>query len=172
MKKCIRCDNWVSKDSFSKDKTRKDGLHPYCSICRSTDHKRYILENPVAQEKRKIRSKQWKNENPKRYKQLLKNWKVSNKEKKQMLDRKSQLWTCYRLTIEDYLIRLENQGGVCAICKLNKKLYVDHDHSCCSDRITCGECVRGLICQKCNMFVSYLEGEYKEYIDIAIKYIG
>jgi hypothetical protein len=27
---------------------------------------------------------------------------------------------------------------------------VDHDHSCCPGRQTCGKCVRGLICRQCN----------------------
>ena len=79
------------------------------------------------------------------------------KERKQLLDRKSQLWSHYKLTIETYLNILSSQDGLCAVCKLKKRLYVDHDHSCCSGNITCGQCIRGLICQKCNMFMHYVD---------------
>jgi hypothetical protein len=36
-------------------------------------------------------------------------------------------------------------------------LEVDHDHNCCNKAITCGECVRGIICPKCNVNVHKYE---------------
>lgn len=45
---------------------------------------------------------------------------------------------------------LEQQGGGCAICGATDDLVVDHDHSCCPGRKTCGDCVRGLLCGHCN----------------------
>lgn len=172
MKKCYKCENWLSVENFTKDKTRKDGLHPYCKICRSREHKKYINKNPNAKENRRIRSKMWKKNNPERYKELIKKWKKENYEQKALLDRKSQLWTHYRLTIEDYLEMVDKQNGQCAICKKNKKLYIDHNHSCCPSNLTCGRCVRGLVCQRCNMFLSYLDCEYIDYIEIAKEYIN
>lgn len=61
----------------------------------------------------------------------------------------------YGITIEEYDTMLAAQAGVCAICKQNPpngrilKLAVDHDHAT-------GE-VRGLLCQRCNMALHFLE---------------
>lgn len=50
----------------------------------------------------------------------------------------------------------------CGICRnRNVKLVVDHDHTCCptdNKRFkTCGNCVRGAICQPCNKRLGFAE---------------
>jgi hypothetical protein len=56
----------------------------------------------------------------------------------------------YKLTAERYAAMVEAQNGRCAVCQRADELKVDHDHSCCSGSTTCGECVRGLLCDFCN----------------------
>lgn len=59
----------------------------------------------------------------------------------------------YNLTLEKYYEMLAEQEGRCAICKGDnggKSLVVDHDHSCCPSRKSCGKCVRSLLCAYCN----------------------
>lgn len=58
----------------------------------------------------------------------------------------------YGLTVDDYLIPLDAQGGGCAICGIQAdRLCVDHDHACCPKTLRCcGKCVRGLLCANCN----------------------
>lgn len=59
----------------------------------------------------------------------------------------------YSITPDDYKRILVFQRGVCAICQRfprSKRLSVDHDHSCCSGPVSCGQCVRGLLCKACN----------------------
>lgn len=71
----------------------------------------------------------------------------------------------YGITIEEFRARLAAQGGVCAICgepetaTLNgrvRRMTVDHDHACCPGPKSCGKCVRGLLCARCNATLGYL----------------
>lgn len=81
--------------------------------------------------------------------------------------RASYLLRMYNITLERYLEMLAEQGGVCAICKQPETakrrtdgpvlLSVDHDHSCCPGKKSCGECVRKLLCHLCNHIVGVLE---------------
>lgn len=59
----------------------------------------------------------------------------------------------YRLTPERHTFMLAAQRGICAICKGSEtrgRLQIDHDHSCCHTKPTCGQCTRGLLCGWCN----------------------
>jgi hypothetical protein len=60
----------------------------------------------------------------------------------------------YGLTPESYIEMEKAQGGVCAICKEpereKKRMAVDHNHSCCPGLTSCGKCIRGLLCTRCN----------------------
>lgn len=72
----------------------------------------------------------------------------------------SGLWSKYRITAKQYAEILEAQGGVCAICeRVNESgnaLAVDHDHSCCPGVRSCGECIRSLLCVKCNAAIGMM----------------
>lgn len=61
----------------------------------------------------------------------------------------------YQMTERRYGLILVAQDGRCAGCgeqpAAGGRLNVDHDHACCPGRRTCGRCVRGLICQRCNV---------------------
>jgi len=56
-----------------------------------------------------------------------------------------------------------SQDFSCLICselvKDNHKNQwpVDHDHSCCAGSTTCGNCLRAILCPRCNVAVGYLE---------------
>jgi hypothetical protein len=63
----------------------------------------------------------------------------------------------YNITEEEYQRRLEEQGGMCAVCGATdpgckgRSWAVDHDHTCCPGKNkTCGKCNRGILCQPCN----------------------
>lgn len=77
----------------------------------------------------------------------------------------------YGLEREDYEEMLARQGGRCAICPntadRGKPLAVDHDHSCCSGAKTCGECIRGLLCDSCNLGLGYFSDDPDRLIRAA-----
>lgn len=77
-------------------------------------------------------------------------------------NRESKYKRVYGITIEDYDRMLEEQGGLCAICRnppITYRLAVDHDHDT--------GAVRGLLCPPCNRALEkyiYLSGNINEYI--------
>lgn len=68
----------------------------------------------------------------------------------------THLWTNFRIRESDYEQILIDQNFRCAICGIHqsetkKAFAVDHDHSCCNSKRTCGKCIRGLLCFECNI---------------------
>lgn len=76
-------------------------------------------------------------------------------------------WTAcarHHTTGQWYRRVLREQGGVCALCGGCAKvagepvpLCIDHDHSCCERKNSCGRCVRGLLCSLCGGPLGYVE---------------
>lgn len=64
------------------------------------------------------------------------------------------------------------QEGQCAMASCSREAYaVDHDHACCPIKgKSCGRCVRGLLCSRCNNGLSFIEDSMwvqaaHEYLD-------
>ena len=97
-----------------------------------------------------------------------------NKEAVARGKRSYYLRSTFGITIEEYDLMLEAQGGLCAICRepevvadpknseTMKRLAVDHDHNT-------GK-VRGLLCQRCNMGLGYFR-DCAEFLDAAAFYL-
>lgn len=71
------------------------------------------------------------------------------------------LWRRYKMTQEQLDSIMQSQGNVCAICNTDepgkKGWCVDHNHSCCKSRKTCGKCRRGILCSPCNTGLGQLK---------------
>ena len=73
----------------------------------------------------------------------------------------------YGISPAMYRSLLDEQGGVCRICGKPetgrhqsgtlRRLAVDHDHKCCPGKKSCGKCVRGLLCGRCNSAIGLID---------------
>lgn len=101
-------------------------------------------------------------------------WNLKNLSRHQESKFKYNL-SFYGITPEQYKKKLEEQDGVCEICKCppsqgRSLLSVDHDHRCCPKGGSCGKCVRGLLCEDCNKAIGILK-ENKDVLRSAILYL-
>jgi hypothetical protein len=79
----------------------------------------------------------------------------------------------YGLTEEDFDRLLEIQEYACAMCQEpfedGRPISIDHDHACCkAEKRSCGQCVRGLLCLRCNTALGYIE----RYAGLARAYMA
>jgi len=100
-------------------------------------------EDPEKYEEMKLKSREW--------------WNKQSRQEK----RSRALRSRYGISLEDLNQMLEDRDYRCDICNVHKpirlnsksqqkrQLYIDHNHDT-------GE-VRGLLCPRCNNFISYLE---------------
>jgi hypothetical protein len=130
----------TDKSKFTKNSAKSSGLQSYCKKCHND-----------AQKARR----------------LQRGYNFEN------------LRRCYRITVEKYNEMLIQQGGVCAICGEPEtvvvrgrviNLAVDHDHSCCPGKTSCGKCVRGLLCRRCNWILARWRDDMKLF-EKAISYL-
>ena len=79
---------------------------------------------------------------------------LSGKQKAEV--RRWALRTKWKMTPEDFDKLLVGQAGRCAACGTNHpggrfdQWNIDHDHRCCPGGGSCGRCIRGLLCNRCN----------------------
>ena len=123
-KSCNKCGQVKPLTQYSRAASTRDGRRGECKACA-----------------REI-SDQWRQANQARW------WRTYRQR-------------MYGISWERYQMMLSAQEGVCAICRrpevikannrrTTRPLCVDHDHQCCPGKSSCGKCIRGLICSRCN----------------------
>lgn len=143
---CNSCQETKDNSNFYKNRSKPDGLSSMCKPCNLTSNqKRYRSEE--GKKRNREYTRQWRKNNPR-------------PEKQQIYLRKC----LYGITDAEYKQMVENQKGLCAICKKppSKILFVDHCHET-------GK-VRGLLCHKCNVGLGYL-GDSVQGIKNALEYL-
>ena len=163
MKTCSSCRRQRPINDFHRNRSKPDGLHNQCKSCRKTESqsnasrayrkKRYAVQG----EQMRAASRQWYKDNPEKV-------------------RVHKLWTTYHIGWETYQEILNAQGGRCAICKTadpggTGSWHVDHDHDCCAGDRSCGECVRGLLCTRCNSGLGMFK-DSEEILQAAMEYLA
>jgi len=134
-KSCRKCRTEKPLTEFYVRKSAKDGRYNICSEC----------DRAEAQVRKRLLT-------PEKRKRYARTYVVG----------------AYSLTLEDYDDKVTRQNGVCAICRKppvrDRHLAVDHDRRCCPGKTSCGNCVRDLLCIKCNTAL----GMIGDSMDIAM----
>lgn len=168
------------QDSFDGDFLRKNFLN------KSDYLKAYYQKN---KEKIKARTKLYLENNLEKIRLVKKDYYQANRREfilaatvrnqanphRHDIYRKSHLKKTYGISFEEFDALLVKQGNGCAICQTSVPggkgtWHIDHDHSCCSGRKSCGKCIRGLLCQRCNAGLGHF-GDNRESLRKAISYL-
>lgn len=148
MKTCSKCNEIKPLEAFSKVNKTADKRRSRCKPCCITH------------------TKEWRKLNPRKTIERTMEWQQRNKDKVRVKSQAYLLKKKFNLTVEEYNLKLSQQGEVCAICKCKCKsgrnLAVDHNHKT-------GE-NRGLLCGNCNIALGHLQ-ENTELLISMIKYI-
>ena len=156
---------------------RREEILAKHKVYRSIHHKEILSKKRINYElnKEKINNLRRINYKKNSTKYARQNKKYSQKYPERVLHKKLQ--HLYGITLEQYNLMSESQGGVCAGCRRPEttvrngniqRLSVDHDHNT--------KRVRGLLCTKCNrtlglvgecpstlrLLAEYIEKDYKE----------
>lgn len=148
---CNKCKQYKTYDEFVKNKSFPDGIWCYCKNC----HKQWRPRKLPIMKKTRTH-KQCRMCGEMKLFDEYANGKYSHTYCYQCRRKKGLEANLERhgLSPEQYIELEQKQNGLCAICKkpepTKKRLAVDHDHSCCPGLKTCGKCIRGLLCSRCN----------------------
>ena len=137
MKTCKTCSGTKPTSDFYSRPKMRDGLSSNCRKCEIASQREW-RSRPEVRERRNAQARLRKRSAEEIFRQ--------------------RLWTWHRLTVADYELLVEKQGDRCAICESPEpggkgRWHVDHDHSCCDSARSCGRCVRGLLCARCNPMI-------------------
>ncbi|MBB4940745.1 hypothetical protein FHR32_005122 [Streptosporangium album] len=152
-KQCNACGETKPIEQFGPDKRNRDGRKGRCHPC----EQKHQYE--------------WRTSHPDRWQEIRQD--AANRRAK---DRwKYRIKETYNITFEEYERLLAAQGGVCAICGGSRngpgrRFHIDHDHTCCPGVGSCGRCIRGLLCGRCNTMVGLAKDD-PERLLAAVRYL-
>lgn len=77
----------------------------------------------------------------------------------------------YRLTEQRFYEMLSSQGARCGACGdeeiSESTAIIDHDHNCCREAPTCGQCTRALVCRGCNSALGFIRDDANRALALA-----
>lgn len=124
----------------------------WCKGCKSW----HLGKNSLCKECMSSYNRRKREKDPEAWRAQKRHYYRENKEMNKQISRRKRL-KYFNVTQEWYSAKLLEQKGGCALCGATKpnadkqNLAIDHDHSCCkAHKGSCGKCVRGLLCYRCN----------------------
>lgn len=143
--RCRKCGKEKPREDFPKTDSKK-GIKSTCKICYNEYYRNYYKQKP------------WQYSKHRGY--VKKNDEVYHK----------QLYR-HSLTSREFDLLLAKFDGKCHCCRKELATVIDHDHACCpSNNKSCGECVRGLLCNGCNSALGFIKDD-PERADLLGKYL-
>lgn len=172
LKHCPGCLRDRPIGEFGKRKNRNGAPEGKCRKCRS-EYERVRVANLRDQDKEawNARRRASPGYNSAQKKEQLRLARLSRTPEKVEIDRaKSAEWyrsdpdralrnRCrnHHFPLERFMEFLDRQGWACATCPALfseiRLATIDHDHDCCPGEHSCGKCVRGLLCGRCNTMI-------------------
>ena len=163
---CSKCGENKPRTEYNKEHGRE---RAYCKICHRAAVAKWQSDN---REHQREYHAQWCKDNPDKVREYAKknyhNRSEESKAKKAIYSRKRVLESRYGITQKDWDRMHDDQGGLCALCRIpgrtgkHGKFAVDHNHDT-------GQ-VRGLLCTTCNVAIGAL-GETRENLQRAVDYV-
>lgn len=150
VKRCSKCQSYMSIEMFNKNKAMSDGLSNWCRSCMLV----YYAErrsDPAVRDAERERKRRRYRENPKRFYEG---------------NRKRKLQREFGITVEEFDRMFAAQGSRCAICGTDDfggaYAHVDHCHQT--------GLVRGLLCVRCNQGLGFFKDD-PDRMRAAIAYL-
>lgn len=77
----------------------------------------------------------------------------------------------HHIPVPKYVEIMESPCGCCGVfTKSLSDRHIDHDHQCCPGTYSCGACVRGILCNTCNVGIGFFHDDI-EKLQQAINYL-
>jgi len=147
MKRCSVCGLIKPPEEFYRKNTA-DGYESACKPCCRARSKK-SRDTHRSRETHRQQMAAWKVANPERYAEMRFVYRTRR----------------FGMTPEGYRALLASQDGRCAACGSSDpqashgQFGIDHDHSCCPGKKSCGKCVRGLLCNGCNTALAHVKDD-------------
>src|SRR5271165_5798167 len=141
-------------------------------LCRKKLHQ-YKDELKQCPECRKLPEKKWRENNTEYLKQSKRRRYFDNKEKYTAV----QIKTKYNITFKQKQKMYADQGNNCLFFShCNNRttitgIHIDHNHKCCAGKRSCGKCIRGLLCSRCNVLLGFVEIYRPGIFELMYSYI-
>lgn len=148
-KTCKGCKEAKKASEFGKYKKTKDRLHYRCKSCIKVYAKRF---------RERLRT-------------YCREWQRNKAKTRPLHARGGFVLRTYGITAEQYQKMLKGRDNKCDICKSHLTVpNVDHDHTCCPGEKSCGKCVRGILCRRCNSGLGMFD-DSEVSVASALKYL-